>query len=79
MSRVAAMLFAILAYAIFFATFLYLIVFVGDFSLGVRTVDVGPALRQHGVVAAFTGADVDISLPTHAVLNPAVPTTPIEG
>ena len=32
--------------------------------------DVGPALRQHGVVAAFTGADLDISLPTHAVLNP---------
>lgn len=36
-------------------------------------VDVGPALRQHGVVAAFTGADLDISLPTHAVLNPRTP------
>jgi protein-S-isoprenylcysteine O-methyltransferase Ste14 len=36
------MLFAIVCYAIFFATFLYLIVFVGDFALGVRTVDVGP-------------------------------------
>src|SRR6266567_4106892 len=42
MSRIAAMLFAILAYAIFFATFLYLIVFVGDFALGTVTVDSGP-------------------------------------
>jgi protein-S-isoprenylcysteine O-methyltransferase Ste14 len=42
MSRAATLIFAILAYAIFFATFLYLIVFVGDFSLASRTVDVGP-------------------------------------
>ena len=42
MSRSLTMLFAIASYAIFFATFLYLIVFVGDLSLGVRTVDVGP-------------------------------------
>src|SRR5436309_2912843 len=56
MSRIAAMLFAILAYAIFFATFLYLIVFVGDFSLGVRTVDVGPE------APATTAAIVDLAL-----------------
>jgi protein-S-isoprenylcysteine O-methyltransferase Ste14 len=43
MSRTANLLFAILAYAIFFATFLYLIVFVGDFAFAGRTVDVGPA------------------------------------
>ena len=42
MSRILSLLFAIVAYAIFFATFLYLIVFVGDFSFAGRTVDVGP-------------------------------------
>ena len=42
MTRVAALLFAILCYAIFFATFLYLIVFVGDFSFATVTVDNGP-------------------------------------
>jgi protein-S-isoprenylcysteine O-methyltransferase Ste14 len=42
MSRIAAMLFAIIAYAIFFATFLYLIVFVGDFAFASLTVDNGP-------------------------------------
>jgi methanethiol S-methyltransferase len=36
------MVFAIIAYAIFFATFLYLIVFVGDLAFARRTVDVGP-------------------------------------
>ena len=36
------MAFAIIAYAIFFATFLYLIAFVGDLELAPRTVDVGP-------------------------------------
>ena len=41
MSKSLSMLFAIIAYAIFFATFLYLIVFVGDFSFAGRTVDVG--------------------------------------
>jgi protein-S-isoprenylcysteine O-methyltransferase Ste14 len=45
MSRVTTLLFAIVAYAIFFATFLYLIVFVGDLSLDPlkpATVDNGP-------------------------------------
>src|SRR3954466_14185296 len=42
MSRTATLVFAILAYAVFFATFLYLIVFVGDLSFASRTVDVGP-------------------------------------
>jgi methanethiol S-methyltransferase len=42
MSRAATLIFAILAYAIFFATFLYLIVFVGDFGFAKLTVDVGP-------------------------------------
>src|SRR6476620_1065608 len=43
MSRAAALLFAIVCYAIFFATFLYLIVFVGDFTFAYLTVDSGPA------------------------------------
>jgi methanethiol S-methyltransferase len=42
MSRLASLLFAVAAYAVFFATFLYLIVFVGDLSFANRTVDVGP-------------------------------------
>ena len=42
MSRALSLLFSIIAYAIFFATFLYLIVFVGDMSFARRTVDVGP-------------------------------------
>lgn len=60
MSRAFTLLFAIVCYAIFFATFLYLIVFVGDFALGVRTVDVGPqapplaaALIDIGLIALF--------------------------
>lgn len=42
MSRTVTLLFAIFAYAVFFATFLYLIVFVGDLDLGAmapKTVD----------------------------------------
>lgn len=39
MSRAAALLFAIICYAIFFATFLYLIGFVGGFAIYPRTVD----------------------------------------
>jgi len=42
MSRALTLVFAIICYAIFFATFLYLIVFVGDFSFARQTVDVGP-------------------------------------
>jgi protein-S-isoprenylcysteine O-methyltransferase Ste14 len=42
MSRAATLIVAIICYAIFFASFLYLIVFVGDLPLGVRTVDMGP-------------------------------------
>jgi protein-S-isoprenylcysteine O-methyltransferase Ste14 len=56
MSRVAAMVFAIAAYAVFFATFLYLIVFVGDFPLGTRTVDLGP--QADPISAVF----IDIAL-----------------
>ena len=43
MSRSITMLFALVAYAIFFATFLYLIAFVGNIAVVPRTVDIGPA------------------------------------
>src|SRR5688500_15887619 len=42
MSRALTLIFAIIAYAVFFATFLYLICFVGDLVFAPRTVDVGP-------------------------------------
>src|SRR6476659_6912514 len=56
MSRVTTLLFAIACYAIFFATFLYLIVFVGDFPLSVRTVDEGPQAQ------ALTAGAIDLAL-----------------
>ena len=42
MTRTASLLFSLVAYAIFFATFLYLIVFVGDIPIAGQTVDRGP-------------------------------------
>lgn len=56
MSRTLTMLFAIVCYAIFFATFLYLIVFVGDLSFASRTVDVGPEAPP------VTAAIIDVAL-----------------
>ena len=42
MTRAASLLFSLVAYAIFFATFLYLIAFVGDLPIAAQTVDRGP-------------------------------------
>jgi methanethiol S-methyltransferase len=56
MSRMLTLLFAIACYAIFFATFLYLIVFVGASGISGRTVDVGPQ------AAPLTAALIDIGL-----------------
>lgn len=64
MTRVVSLLFAIIAYAVFFATFLYLIIFVGDFDLSAlspRTVDNPPStlplgaalLIDAGLIALF--------------------------
>lgn len=60
MSRVLTLVFAIASYAIFFATFLYLIVFVGDLSFAQLTVDKGPqappaaaALIDVGLIVLF--------------------------
>ncbi len=52
MSRIVHILFALVAYAIFFATFLYLVGFVGDFPFVGTTVDRGgPALATGAAVA----------------------------
>lgn len=56
MSRSVSLLFSTVAYAIFFATFLYLIVFVGDLSFAGVTVDEGPA------AAPATAAAIDVAL-----------------
>ena len=57
MSRAATLLFSIVAYAIFFATFLYLIVFVGDLGFARITVDSGGPQA-----APATAAVIDIAL-----------------
>ena len=53
MSRIASLLFAIVAYAIFFATFLYLICFVGDLSFAPLTVNIGGPESPPLVAAAI--------------------------
>lgn len=57
MSRALSLLVAILCYAIFFATFLYLIGFVGAFAIYPKTVDTPPADVAIGMAAL-----VDIAL-----------------
>ncbi len=55
MSRSLTMLFALVAYAIFFATFLYLIAFVGNMAFVPRTVDVGPEAAPATALAINVG------------------------
>jgi protein-S-isoprenylcysteine O-methyltransferase Ste14 len=57
MSRTLSMLFAIVCYAIFFATFLYLIGFVGDLSFFPKTVDTPPS-----AMAPVVAAIIDVAL-----------------
>ena len=57
MTRVFSMAFALVAYVIFFATFLYLIAFVGNFPLVPFTVDHGGA-----VVTPVLAASVNVGL-----------------
>jgi protein-S-isoprenylcysteine O-methyltransferase Ste14 len=56
MSRAATLLFAMIAYAVFFATFLYLIAFVGDLALAPISVDRGPTTDP------ATAAMIDVGL-----------------
>lgn len=56
MARVAALFFAIISYAIFFATFLYLIAFVGDLPVP-KTVDSPPS-----ALAPIAASLVDLAL-----------------
>jgi protein-S-isoprenylcysteine O-methyltransferase Ste14 len=56
MSRTINLLFAVIAYAIFFATFLYLIAFVGDFAMVPQTVDRAPP------APAMTATIIDVAL-----------------
>lgn len=51
MARTVGLLFAVLCYAIFFATFLYLICFVGSLPVVPVTVDVGPSAPVATAVA----------------------------
>ena len=57
MSRAATLLFAIVCYAVFFATFLYLICFVGDLTFAPKTVDKG-----------WTTAPLPVALATNIAL-----------
>jgi protein-S-isoprenylcysteine O-methyltransferase Ste14 len=57
MSRTLSLLFAIICYAIFFATFLYLIGFVGDLSFFTKTVD-----RPPTSMAPVAAAVIDVAL-----------------
>jgi methanethiol S-methyltransferase len=57
MSRALSLLFAILCYAIFFATFLYLIGFVGDLSFMPKTVNTPPS-----GIAPVAAAVIDVAL-----------------
>jgi len=67
MSRTLTILFAIICYAIFFATFLYLIVFVGDLSFASRTVDEGP-LSPPAVAAIIDVALIALFGLQHSVM-----------
>jgi protein-S-isoprenylcysteine O-methyltransferase Ste14 len=55
MHRSLTMAFALIAYAIFFATFLYLIAFVGNIAVVPRTVDSGPAAPMAAALAINVG------------------------
>ena len=66
MSKAASLGFAVIAYAVFFATFLYLIGFVGDFAALPRTVDRG----IEGPIGVAIAVDLPTPMPPPAVLRP---------
>ena len=67
MSRTISLLFAIAAYAVFFATFLYLICFVGNTAFAPVTVDKGPS-APFGVAVAINVALIALFGLQHSVM-----------
>ena len=71
MTRALSLLFAILCYAIFFATFLYLVVFVGDIATGAftpRTVDSPPSTLSVGSAVVIDLALIALFGVQHSVM-----------
>ena len=71
MSRALNLLFAIFCYAIFFATFLYLVVFVGDFTVGSitpKTVDNPASTLTVGAAALIDVALIGLFGLQHSVM-----------
>ncbi|HEX2764389.1 MAG TPA: isoprenylcysteine carboxylmethyltransferase family protein [Allosphingosinicella sp.] len=68
MARIIYLLFGALAYLIFFATFLYLIAFVGDLAVVPRTVDRGGADLGAGAAAGIDLALVALFGLQHSVM-----------
>jgi protein-S-isoprenylcysteine O-methyltransferase Ste14 len=68
MSKAAALLFAILCYAIFFATFLYLIIFVGDFAFATLTVNSGGTQSPPAVAAVIDLALIALFGLQHSIM-----------
>ena len=71
MGRILSLLFAIVAYAIFFATFLYLIIFVGDLDLGglsPKTVDNPPSDLTLGAAILINVALIALFGLQHSVM-----------
>jgi methanethiol S-methyltransferase len=71
MSRALSLLFAILCYAIFFATFLYLVIFVGDLNLGTilpKTVDNPASTMSLGAAAVIDVALIALFGVQHSVM-----------
>ena len=67
MSRTIALLFSIVCYAIFFATFLYLIAFVGNLPVP-KTVDAPPSLLPRGAKIAIDVAVIALFGLQHSVM-----------
>ncbi|HEU0285113.1 MAG TPA: isoprenylcysteine carboxylmethyltransferase family protein [Sphingomicrobium sp.] len=67
MSRTVSLLFSLVAYAIFFATFLYLIAFVGNLPFVAQTVDRGPAAPV-GIAVAIDVALIALFGVQHSVM-----------
>jgi protein-S-isoprenylcysteine O-methyltransferase Ste14 len=68
MSRATSLIFAIVCYAIFFATFLYLIAFVGGFAIVPKNVDSSPASVAAGAAVAIDLALIALFGVQHSVM-----------